>query len=201
MIVGRSPRLIYSHKHCLIEPNLPKYVPFTRLDGLIVLNFEIPAHVFLPPQSALPTTKSPIDPTVLSLQASMYHPFAGLTFNRHPLSTSRPEQVSFPSPQASPSVSDAMAAADLHKHADSDVRSNIIMGVVLHGGDHAQVDMDDVVLHGGADTRGLVPVNVTVDGIVNGDVEEQAAANMYGNDWPKSDSLETLNLSLDFFDL
>ena len=58
MIAGRSPRLIYSHKHHLEEPNLPKYMLFTRVDGLIVLTFEIPAQNFIPPQPASTTTPS-----------------------------------------------------------------------------------------------------------------------------------------------
>jgi hypothetical protein len=90
MIAGRSPRMIFSHKRRLNEPGLPKYMPFTRVDGLIVLNFEIPAQVFIPPRSPSPESPQPASPTtqpftqpVFSLQASCYNPdrpFAGLTF-------------------------------------------------------------------------------------------------------------------------
>jgi hypothetical protein len=226
MIAGCSPRLIFSHKRRLIQPNLPKYLPFTRLDGLIVLKleFETPAQVFLPPQSALTTTQSTVDSesTVLSLQASMYHPFAGLAFNRleRPLPTPEQHEASFPS--SSPSVSEAMAT-NAHKHANSNVRSESdakSAGVVLNGGAHAQVHMDarfrlnndsDVIVmpHGGEESEDacmLMPVNATVDVIVNEDAGpgEQAANTTYGGDLNnrfKTDFLGTLNLSLDFFDL
>ena len=49
-VAGHSPQMIYSHKCCLIKPNLPKYMPFTRVDGFIVLRFDIPAQVSPPPQ-------------------------------------------------------------------------------------------------------------------------------------------------------
>ena len=42
MIASRSPRMIFSHKCRLAEPNLPKYMPFQRVDNLIVLKFRIP---------------------------------------------------------------------------------------------------------------------------------------------------------------
>jgi hypothetical protein len=90
MIAGRSPRMIFSHKHCLNEPGLPKYMPFTRVDSLIILNFEIPAQVFIPPQSPSTESLQPASPTtqpftqpVFSLQASCYNhdrSFAGLAF-------------------------------------------------------------------------------------------------------------------------
>ena len=90
MIAGHSPRMIFSHKHRLNEPGLPKYMPFTRVDGLIVLNFEILTQVFIPPQSPSLESPQPASPTtqpftqpVFSLQASCYNhdrPFAGLAF-------------------------------------------------------------------------------------------------------------------------
>lgn len=104
----------------------------------------------------------------------------------------------------------------MHKHAN--IMSEMSMGVILHGGAHALVyimmDLDacfllndgvNVPLHGGAAAQMLMLVVVTVDGIVNGDAVDQAA-NMYGGDptgnnqfKTNSSFLETLNLSLDFF--
>jgi hypothetical protein len=61
--------------------------------------------------------------------------------------------------------------------------------------------------HGGEESEDawmLMPVNATVDVIVNEDVGEQAANTTYGgdpNNQFKTDFLGTLNLSLDFFDL
>ena len=80
IIAGHSPQMIYSHNRRLVEPNLPKYIPFTWEDGLIVLKFDIPARVSLPPQPASATTQSAAQ-TVLSLQPSSYRLFAGLSFN------------------------------------------------------------------------------------------------------------------------
>lgn len=71
MIASRSPRMIFSHKHRLAEPNLPKYVPFVRVDGLIVLPFDIPAQgsFSLEPESTSIATRSTTQ-TSLSLPAS-----------------------------------------------------------------------------------------------------------------------------------
>ena len=96
MIAGRSSQLIFSHNKRLVQPDLPKYMPFTRLNNFIILKFDIPAQVFLPPQPALPTPRSSVDSTVLSLHASTCHPFAGLTFTRlkRPLPVREPENFS-----------------------------------------------------------------------------------------------------------
>ena len=69
MIASRSPRMIFSHKRRLAEPNLPKYMPFQRVDNLIVLKFRIPEM-----------SATSIQPTVtpFSLHASSSQPFAGL---------------------------------------------------------------------------------------------------------------------------
>jgi hypothetical protein len=115
MIAGHSPRMIYSHKRRLVEPNLPKYIPFTHVDGLIVLKFDIPAQVSIPPQSVSTTLHSAAQ-TVLSLQASTFLPFAGLAFNQNSLPA--PHQVSFPPS----STSEDMAATN-------SAASVIIMGV------------------------------------------------------------------------
>ena len=81
MIKGRSPQMIFSHQKCLVNPNLSKYMPFTCINGLIALEFNIPV---LSPQPASTTTRSTIAQPVLSLQASKstYHPFAGLSITQ-----------------------------------------------------------------------------------------------------------------------
>jgi hypothetical protein len=108
-----------------------------------------------------------------------------------------------------------MAPAAMHGHADVLLNASASRGVAMHGGvdTSALVDVDvcfstnddvNAMLHGGADARMLMPVTATVDGIVREDVEERAA-NPYGgepiNRPLKTDSLVTLNLSLDFLDL
>jgi hypothetical protein len=113
MIAGHSPRMIFSHKKRLIEPNFPKYMPFKRVDHFLVLEFEIPTQVSL---SQLPasTMTQPIAQSVpcLSLQASSpCLPFAGLTFN----------QSLLPTPQSHASVvsnTSAVVASGLHGGAD-----------------------------------------------------------------------------------
>ena len=99
MIAGRSPRMIFSHKRRLAEPRLPKYIPFTRLNGFISLKFDIS---FLSPESPQHTSAM-IQPTtqpVLSLQASCHNrPFAGFAFHHSLL----------PPPPPSESESSALA--------------------------------------------------------------------------------------------
>jgi hypothetical protein len=123
MIAGRSPRMIYSHQRRLVAPNLPKYLPFTHVDGLIVLKFEIPAAVFITPQS--PESSQPVQPTtqlepiaqpVFSLQASRYNHnclFAGLAFN----------QSLLPLPFSSSSESSALATIDFKSKPEATVIS------------------------------------------------------------------------------
>ena len=184
MIAGRSPRLIYSHKRRLVQPNLPKYMPFTRVHGLLGLEFSIPTHVPILSQPTSTGIQSTIAPPFLSLHASN-HPFAGLTFDRNPL----------PNPQEGlcPLVdgSDAMAAVDAHTHAD--LMSNTGTDVVLHGG--ANVDSvsdvpfplpvkDDAVdtMHGGGDAPLLMQLYAKGEGtVLNGDTASgDQAVNAYG---------------------
>ena len=179
MIASRSPRMIFSHKRRLAEPNLPKYVPFVRVDGLMVLPFDIPAQgsFSLEPESTSTATRSTTQ-TSLSLPASAVLPFAGLSFNRN-FSTS--QQVSFP-----------LADGDVATHPSASEMLNTSTGVVLHGGAHALVDMDPSILnddmnfasHGDAlaADQMLMPVVGTVGHImnVNGDPEDQIA-NTYGD--------------------
>lgn len=124
MIAGHSPQLIYSHKHHLEEPNLPKYMLFTRVDGLIVLTFEIPARNFIPPQPASTTTPSTVVQSVLSLQASSGHLFAGLTYSQY---LPFPHPVSFPHPFPAGVIS----AADMQKCTN--VVSNTSAAVTSNG--------------------------------------------------------------------
>ena len=179
MIASCSPRMIFSHKCRLAEPNLPKYVPFVRVDGLMVLPFDIPAQgsFSLEPESTSTATRSTTQ-TSLSLPASAVLPFAGLSFNRN-FSTS--QQVSFP-----------LADGDVATHPSASEMLNTSTGVVLHGGAHALVDMDPSILnddmnfasHGDAlaADQMLMPVVGTVGHImnVNGDPEDQIA-NTYGD--------------------
>ena len=64
MIAGRSPQLIVSHKQHLTEPNLPKYMPFTQIDGLTVLKFEIPAQGSISSKSLSTATSTATQNTV-----------------------------------------------------------------------------------------------------------------------------------------
>jgi hypothetical protein len=103
-----------------------------------------------------------------------------------------------------PPVAEAMAPA-AHMHAD--VMSDSGTDVVLHGDAHwhaALVDIDvhfppnDDTMHGGGDAQLLI-MPMEVDGIVNGNMGEQCqCADTYGG---ASDKTNSLNLSLDFFDL
>ena len=83
VIAGKSPRMVFSHKRRLVEPHLPKYIPFTQVDSFVVLKFDIPAQESLSPWPDPATTHS-----VFTLQASYpSHPFASLAtlaFNPSP---------------------------------------------------------------------------------------------------------------------
>jgi hypothetical protein len=146
MLAGRSPRMIFSHKRRLIVPELPKYIPFTRVDGLIALSFDIPAQgSFSPePEPTLTTTRSPAAQTVLSLSASSYPPFAALAFHQSPLPN--PQQDSFSGPPTHSSANEVVTAAGVHGHVA--VVSDSSAGVVLHGGAQALVDMKKVTFPG-----------------------------------------------------
>jgi hypothetical protein len=71
MLAGRTPRMIYSHKDRLADPQLPKYVPFTQDGGHFVLKFQIPVEVS---ESGIQPTAAPM----FSLHASSFRPFAGM---------------------------------------------------------------------------------------------------------------------------
>ena len=61
LIAGRSPRMIYSHKCRLVEPKLPKYIPFTQVDGLIVIS------------SQPSLRRPPLSPTLRLLLSQLFH--------------------------------------------------------------------------------------------------------------------------------
>jgi hypothetical protein len=50
IIASRTPRLLFNSKFRITEPNSPKYVPFTREDGFLVLRFKIPVSLAPVPQ-------------------------------------------------------------------------------------------------------------------------------------------------------
>ena len=120
MIAGRTPRLIFSHQKRLLNPNLPKYVPFTQIDGFIALKFDIPV---LSSQHVSPTGMThPTAPPFLQANChSPSHPFAGLTFK---------------SDHVSKSPDDAVPTANVHEHATGMVMSNldVSLGDESHGG-------------------------------------------------------------------
>ena len=81
MIAGHSPRMIFSHKRRLIEPRLPKYIPFTRINGIIALKFDIS---FISPESSQPASPT-TQPTTQSFFSSCHNhdrPFASLAFHQ-----------------------------------------------------------------------------------------------------------------------
>ena len=92
MIAGRTPQMIFPHKDRLLELKLLKYMPFTRIEGLVALKFNI-----LIPTSTLPvpptmknvphTTQSAPHP-VVSMHVSSSPPFAGLSLYPHAFLTS-----------------------------------------------------------------------------------------------------------------
>jgi hypothetical protein len=176
MIANCSPRMIFSHQKRLVKPDLPKYMPFTRLDSFIVLKFNIPAQVSLQvsPQSAfkLPTgTTQSANNTVpsYSLQASSYSscPFAGLSIN----------QCLLPSPSSSLVTLDAPLVVDRDTHTlngGADVLMDMDMSVALSN------DSDVIVIsHEGADVH--VTTDVKVNSILYGGAEVQDADQCWGD--------------------
>ena len=185
MLAGRSPRMIYSHKRRLLVPELPKYIPFTRVDGLIVLPFDIPAPGSFSPEPPSTTTRSTAQ-TVLSLPASIYHPFAGLAFNRC-LPTQTPQQPEFPLSSSFPSPDDldaiTAASGSVNGHAKAIMMSNTSASDGSHGGEDGLMGDDchgiglkddanfrSVQSHGGTDsTEVLVDMDSEVCVALNND--------------------------------
>jgi hypothetical protein len=183
MIAGCSPRMIYSHKRRLVEPTLPKYIPFTRVDGLIILKFNIPV---LSPQPASPTTQSTTD-TALSLPASLYYPFAGLSFNQNLLSSPTPPHILDPSrlgPLGSSYKLDNILSVVVDDVANGGASAasaraavaGIVQGAVADGG--AAHDVTDVVVVDGGAGRAAHDVMdvVVVDGGAAHDVSDVVVA-------------------------
>jgi len=96
MIASRTPRLLFSHKHHLSKPNLPKYVPLTKMDGYFVLKYEIPLPGSVFSQTASTTSQV----TAVSLHVSIYQPFSDLPVLSQPHSPSSrsPQSHNFVSP-------------------------------------------------------------------------------------------------------
>ena len=161
------------------------------------------------------------------LQASVCHLFASLSFDRCCLPSPTPQQVLSsltPSPSASGpmavsgcqhvnTVSNMSMAATLSGHGGADACFPLYVNVTSHKSAHA-LEMDSCFLLNDAMSPGdvldgqiLLPVDVTViEGIVNhGDAEDMTAyTSQYGGDADHQvmiNSLESLNLSLDFFNL
>jgi hypothetical protein len=72
IIAGRSPRMIFSHKKRLVQPNLPKYIPFTRINNFTALEFDIPVLSPHPASAASPMSQSTTE-TAFSLPASLLY--------------------------------------------------------------------------------------------------------------------------------
>jgi hypothetical protein len=178
IIAGRSPRMIFSHKHRLVVPGLPKYIPFTRLGALTVLKFEIPSPESISYQPLLVTDTQTAAHDTISLHASTYHPFAGLAatlsaFDRCP-PTQTHQRHEFPFSSNCPSPDAIVTAVDVNRCAKD--MSNANDG-----------------LHGGEDELMTPPPDVMTD-ILNGD-EKIQAANTSGDDPNirlKANSLEIL---------
>jgi hypothetical protein len=144
MIAGRSPRTISSHKRRLVEPKLPKYIPFTQVDGLIVLKFDIPVQpeVFLPPQP-VPTTTQVTQPTsqpVFSLQASSdssSYMFAGLSFLHSPLPNLSP------TPQSSQPI---LPVDHLGPQALDKILPGVVVDLVVADGGAVHDDVPDLAV-------------------------------------------------------
>jgi len=96
MIASRTPRLLFSHKRRLSKPNLPKYVPLTKMDGYFVLKYEIPLPGSVFSQTASTTSQI----TAVYLHASTYQPLSGLPVPSQPHSPSSrsPQSHNFVSP-------------------------------------------------------------------------------------------------------
>ena len=138
MIAGHSPRMIFSHQKRLVNPNLPKYMPFTRINNLTALKFDIPVPSSSPQPAAAnasPTTQLTTE-TALSLPASLYHPFAGLSFSRHLLSSPNPQYIPDSLGAILPVIDDVVNGG----------AASVVVGVVVDSDNGSAVhDIRDVV--------------------------------------------------------
>ena len=85
VIAGRTPWMIFPHKDRLLKPKLPKYMPFTHIDGLVALKFNIPISTLSVPPTIknVPHTTQSAPHPVVSMHASSSLPFAGLSLYPH----------------------------------------------------------------------------------------------------------------------
>ena len=179
MIAGRSPRMIFSHKRRLVVPDLPKYIPFTRLGALTVLKFEIPSlgSISSQPPSWLIDTQM-VAPDIISLHApAHHHPFAGLASTLSAFDQCPPLQThqhhEFPFSPNCPLPDDAIAVIENRCAKDMSCAND-----GLHGGDDGL----------------MTPTDLMTD-FLNGDVQIQAANTSQddSNIRLKANFLEALN--------
>ena len=181
MIAGRSPRMIFSHKRRLVIPDLPKYMPFTRVDHFTVLKFDIPAQDSLSPQPD-PASTQPF----FSLQASS---FAAVAFHQSSLLNPHDRDISFPSSPTHSSADEVhVVTCDSCQSAHVDVVSDSSerVQVALHGGAQALVDDVNAISHGGEDAPSPSPLLMQMDvkgegTVVNRDTGDRNI-NAYGGD-------------------
>ena len=155
MLAGRTPRMILPHKNRLLEPRLPKYLPFTRVGGLFVLKFDIPVLASTPitkPTTAVPHTTRPLSHPTVSLHASSSPHFAALSFYPHSFPPTLPvPQPDFHGPSSnSLSTPHALFPKPQQPHLrypplppthQDGIESRIRVGVdVGHWGAYAQLD-------------------------------------------------------------
>ena len=186
MLAGRTPRMIFPHKDRILDPSLPKYIPFTRGDGLFVLKFDVPAPTSTLPITqptttvpvAVPHTTRSVSHPAVSLHVSSsppfaglfdYQPFAGLTFThpqsscssspRIPLSPSPPSIYPLPFPQYSSSNSSSFPPTLTSCESCQQLPSGFAVDVNMHRRATGYTSVD-FASHGDADA----PVNM--DGLV-----------------------------------
>ncbi|KAF8801018.1 hypothetical protein BYT27DRAFT_7116232, partial [Phlegmacium glaucopus] len=83
MFAAHTPRVLFPNKRHLSELNLPKYVPLTRVGGYLVLKYETP--ILGSVSSHKPSISlQRAGQGAISLHASAYQPFAGLSILSQP---------------------------------------------------------------------------------------------------------------------
>ena len=186
ILVGRTPRLLFSQQRRLAKPNLPKYVPFARIGGYFVLKFDVPAPVSNLKCNPITVHSATQTPTRLSLQASLHpsHPFAGLSFHKTDLSNSTYSEAALASSKVSapfeqPVEELVSAAGPAGKEGRGlEIEPMDVVGHVAsvhggaslpsHWGASADIPVDtapngvavlaDIVSHGGTNSQGGISV-------------------------------------------
>ena len=223
MLAGRTPRMIYSHKDRLADPQLPKYVPFTQDGGHFVLKFQIPVDVS---ESGIQPTSAPM----FSLHASSLRPFAGMAAlslnpcngphsfpfpssyhhdDLDPHSHSHSLHISAPPSPLSTTYNPTTVLSKSSCQNSSTPRHHSQQTVSLYTTtSESMIAVQDlevfpnivsntsaaVTSHGGADAAQM-RLDMKVDVFVNGNVDGQAV-NPSGGDRVKGDSSATLNSAL-----